>query len=165
MTNTVAEGVELWVLDLASASVKKLTGANVNANMGDVVNWFEDGNSLLVKMISSDRKELIDTKSVVPSGPTISVNDGKKAQNRTYQDLLKNKNDEHNFEQLALSEIYKVISMAAKARGWIVGCSKASPSHPMATTSWSPAWANRFPTWFPTAGFRQPPESMTRMEN
>ncbi len=108
MTNTVAEGVELWVLDLASASVKKLTGANVNANMGDVVNWFEDGNSLLVKMISSDRKELIDTKSVVPSGPTISVNDGKKAQNRTYQDLLKNKNDEHNFEQLALSEIYKV---------------------------------------------------------
>ena len=108
MTNTVTEGVELWVLDLGSASVKKLTDANINANMGDVINWFEDGNSLLVKMISSEKKELIDTKSVVPTGPTISVNDGKKAQNRTYQDLLKNKNDEHNFEQLALSEIYKV---------------------------------------------------------
>lgn len=108
MTNTVTEGVELWVLDLASASAKKLTDANINANMGDVINWFEDGNSLLVKMISSEKKELIDTKSVVPTGPTISVNDGKKAQNRTYQDLLKNKNDEHNFEQLALSEIHKV---------------------------------------------------------
>lgn len=108
MTNTVKEGVELWILDLATASVKKLTEAKINANLRDVINWFEDGNSLLVKMISSDRQNLIDTKTVVPSGPTISVNEGKKAQNRTYQDLLKNKNDEYNFEQLALSEIFMV---------------------------------------------------------
>ena len=93
MTNTVKEGVELWVLDLATASVKKLTEAKINANLGDVINWFKDGNSLLVKMVSSNRKDLIDTKATVPSGPTISVNEGKKAQNRTYQDLLKNKND------------------------------------------------------------------------
>lgn len=108
MTNTVKEGVELWVLDLATASVKKLTEAKINANLGDVINWFKDGNSLLVKMVSSSRKDLIDTKAMVPSGPTISVNEGKKAQNRTYQDLLKNKNDEYNFEQLAHSEIFKV---------------------------------------------------------
>ena len=63
--------------------------------MRDVINWFKDGNSLLVKMVSSSRKDLIDTKAMVPSGPTISVNEGKKAQNRTYQDLLKNKNDEY----------------------------------------------------------------------
>jgi len=118
MTNTVKEGVELWVLDLKSSSVKKLTEAKINANLGNVMNWFEDGNSLLVKMISSEKKELINTKSVVPSGPTISVNDGKKAQNRTYQDLLKNKNDEHNFEQLALSEIYKVNLDGSKSK-WL----------------------------------------------
>ena len=108
MTNTVKEGVELWVLDLATASMTKLTEAKINANLGDVINWFKDGNSLLVKMTSSDRQDLIDTKAVVPSGPTISVNEGKKAQNRTYQDLLKNKNDEYNFEQLAQAEIFKV---------------------------------------------------------
>jgi len=108
MTNTVKAGVELWILDLETSSMKKITEANINANMGDVINWFEDGNSLLVKMISSDKKDLIDTKSAIPTGPTISVNDGKKAQNRTYQDLLKNPNDEQNFEQLAISEIYKV---------------------------------------------------------
>ena len=55
-------------------------------------------------MVSSERKSLIDVGNAVPAGPTISVADGKKAQNRTYQDLLQNKNDEHNFEQLALSE-------------------------------------------------------------
>ena len=108
LTNTVKDGVELWVLDLETNSIKKLTEAGINANLGDVINWFEDGNSLLVKMISSERQDLIDTKSAIPTGPTISVNDGKKAQNRTYQDLLKNPNDEHNFEQLAISEMYRV---------------------------------------------------------
>jgi dipeptidyl aminopeptidase/acylaminoacyl peptidase len=108
MTNTTSDGVEIWLLNIAEASVRKLTEAKVNANMRDVINWFEDSNSILVKMIATNRKELINTAVAVPSGPTISTNDGKRAQNRTYQDLLKNTNDEHNFEQLALSEIYKV---------------------------------------------------------
>ncbi len=108
LTNTTQEGVEVWVLDIANASVTKITEANVNANLRDVINWFEDSKSLLVKMLSKDRKELINTEEAIPAGPTISSNDGKKAQNRTYQDLLKNPNDEFNFEQLALSEIHKV---------------------------------------------------------
>ncbi len=117
-TNTTNIGVEVWVLDLASASAEKITEANINANLRDVINWFEDGKSILVKTISSDRKPLINTQNAIPTGPTISVNDGKKAQNRTYQDLLKNKNDEHNFEQLALSEIYKVFLDGSKEK-WL----------------------------------------------
>ena len=118
LTNTTTEGVELWVLDIESASASKITGAHLNANIGNVIHWFEDGASLLVKMISKNRKPLINTKTAVPVGPTISVNNGKKAQNRTYQDLLKNKNDEHNFEQLATSEIYKV-SLDGSSEKWL----------------------------------------------
>jgi dipeptidyl aminopeptidase/acylaminoacyl peptidase len=118
LTNTTATGVEAWVLDINSASVTKITAATLNANVGGVINWFEDGKSLLVKMVATNRKPLIDTKTAVPTGPTISVNDGKKAQNRTYQDLLKNKNDEHNFEQLASSEIYKV-SLDGSKEKWL----------------------------------------------
>ncbi|WP_339701004.1 prolyl oligopeptidase family serine peptidase [uncultured Marixanthomonas sp.] len=106
--HTTQEGVEAWVLDIDKGSAKKLTNATVNANMGDVLNWFKDSSSLLVKMLPENRKELINTAEAVPTGPTISVSDGEKAQNRTYQDLLKNPNDEANFEQLALSEIKKV---------------------------------------------------------
>ena len=102
-THTTSTGVELWVLDLPSAAAKKLTDAAINANMRDVINWFEDSEAILVKMISSEREALVDVAYAIPNGPTISVADGKKAQNRTYQDLLKNKNDEHNFEQLVLS--------------------------------------------------------------
>ncbi|MDQ1772171.1 prolyl oligopeptidase family serine peptidase [Labilibaculum sp. A4] len=117
-TNTSQDGVEIWFLDLKKAVAAKLTEANVNANMGDVINWFEDSKSLLVKMISEDRKELIDTKNSIPTGPTISVNEGSKAQNRTYQDLLKNKNDEYNFEQLALSDLYKISLNGGKEK-WL----------------------------------------------
>ncbi len=117
-TNTTSSGVEVWVVDIPKQTAKKLTGPKVNANLRNVINWFEDGNAILVKMISPDRQELINTKNAVPTGPTISVNDGKKAQNRTYQDLLKNKNDEHNFEQLALSELYKV-SLDGTSQKWL----------------------------------------------
>ena len=118
LTNTTAEGVEVWVLDINSASLSKITSPKVNANVGSALNWFKDGNALLVKMISEKKKPLINTKTAIPTGPTISVNDGKKAQNRTYQDLLKNKNDEHNFEQLALSEMYKV-SLDGSKEKWL----------------------------------------------
>lgn len=108
MTNTVANGTEVWVLDIETATARKLTDDTVNANMGNPIDWFEDGNSLLVKMLATDRQPLIDTSIAIPEGPTISTSDGSKAQNRTYQDLLKNPADEHNFEQLALSKLVKV---------------------------------------------------------
>lgn len=108
-TNTVSNGAELWLLDILNASAKKITDANLNANMGNPVTWFKDSKSMLIKMLPENRKPLINTKEAVPTGPTVSISEaGVKAQNRTYQDLLKNKNDEHNFEQLAQSVIYKV---------------------------------------------------------
>ncbi|MDX1760966.1 MAG: S9 family peptidase, partial [Christiangramia sp.] len=107
-THTTDKGVELWVLDIKAASARKLTEASLNANMGSTINWFRDNSALLVTMLPSDRKKLIDPETSVPTGPTVSVSDGKEAQNRTYQDLLKNPNDEYNFEQLARSELVKV---------------------------------------------------------
>ncbi len=117
-THTAKKGVELWVLDIEAATARKVFDKPINANMSDTLNWNADSRSLLAKVVPKDRKALIDTSVAVPSGPTISVSDGKKAQNRTYQDLLKNKNDEFNFEQLARSEIYKV-PLKGKASLWL----------------------------------------------
>ncbi|MED6324755.1 MAG: prolyl oligopeptidase family serine peptidase [Pseudomonadota bacterium] len=117
-THTAKMGVELWVLDIEAAEARKLFDKPINANMGDTLNWNADSSSLLLKVVPKHRKNLIDTSVAVPTGPTISVSDGKKAQNRTYQDLLKNKNDEFNFEQLARSEIYKV-PLKGKASPWL----------------------------------------------
>ena len=113
-TNTVATGVELWVIDVASASAKKLTDANLNANLGNPYNWMKDNETLLVKMLAKNRSAVIDNKKDLPKGPTVSASDGSKSQNRTYPDLLKNKTDETNFENLMTSELYKV-SLSGKA--------------------------------------------------
>lgn len=107
-THTTATGVELYVLDMASAKATKLTDANLNANMGSPFSWYRDNQSLLVKMLPKNRPALIDAKKDLPTGPTVSSSDGKKSSNRTYQDLLKNKTDETNFETLVTSELYKL---------------------------------------------------------
>ncbi|MGM5470731.1 alpha/beta hydrolase family protein [Flavobacteriaceae bacterium LMO-SS05] len=108
-TNTNNKGVELWILDIQAAKASKISNANLNANMGRPFTWFKDSHALIVQCIPESRQALIDSKEAVPSGPTISVSEaGVKAQNRTYQDLLKNRNDEFNFEQLTLSELKKV---------------------------------------------------------
>ncbi|SES96408.1 alpha/beta hydrolase family protein [Thalassotalea agarivorans] len=117
-THTTSTQVELWVLDIKAVSATRLTDKAVNANMGDAINWQADSKSLLVKMLPDDRKPLIDSSNAVPTGPTISVSDGKKAQNRTYQDLLKDKNDEFNFEQLARSALYTV-SLDKNVAPWL----------------------------------------------
>ncbi|MDN3677878.1 prolyl oligopeptidase family serine peptidase [Flavobacterium paronense] len=107
-TNTIATGIELWVIDIISASAKKITAANLNANLGNPLNWMKDNETLLVKMIPKNRPIIIDSKKDLPKGPTVSSSDGSKSQNRTYPDLLKNKTDETNFETLMTSELYKV---------------------------------------------------------
>lgn len=106
--NTTSTGVELWYIDVKSSVATKLTEAYINANIGNPFSWYSDNNSLLVKMIPPNRSKLIDNKKDLPNGPIVSMTDGKSSQNRTYQDLLKNKTDELNFTTLVQSEIYKV---------------------------------------------------------
>ena len=107
-TNTTLTGVELWIIDVVSASAKKITTDNLNANLGSPYNWMKDNETLLVKILPKNRPTLIDSEKDLPKGPTVSVSDGSKSQNRTYQDLLKNKTDEANFDVLVTSELYKI---------------------------------------------------------
>lgn len=117
-THTTANGVELWILDLMQAKATKVSEANLNANLGNPVSWFNDSEHLLVRMLPKNKPEILEDKKSIPSGPIISVGDGKISQNRTYQDLLKNKLDEANFESIATSELWK-ISISGKAEPWL----------------------------------------------
>lgn len=117
-THTSLVGVEIWFLDIKKAHAQRLSTTYANANMDNPIHWFNDGNSLLVKMLPSDKKSIIDEDTAIPKGPIVSISDGKKAQNRTYQDLLKNRNDEYNFEVLTSSELY-VIKLDGTSYKWL----------------------------------------------
>ncbi len=113
-THTTDKGVELWVLDVETAQATRLTEAIVSANMGNPISWLNDNESMLIRLLPKNRADLIDTKKDLPKGPTVSVSDGSISQNPTFQDLLKNKVDELNFETLITSDLYK-ISITGKA--------------------------------------------------
>ena len=107
-TNTTDNGVELWMIDLKTLQAKRLTNSALNANSGTPYSWFSNSEAMLVKMLPEDRPILIDAEEAMPTGPIVTTSDGQISQNRTYQDLLKNKTDEANFEMLMTSEIYKI---------------------------------------------------------
>jgi len=116
-TNTTDKGVELWILDIPTKKAKRLTRATLNANLGTPFMWRKNDKSLLVRFLPADKKPLIDTASSIPAGPIVSINEGQKAQNRTYQDLLQNKNDEFNFDELTHSELY-IVKLSGTKKLW-----------------------------------------------
>ncbi len=103
---TTLKGVELWVLDIAAAEAKKLTEAVINCNIDNPLSWMKDSKSILVRVLPADRGALLDNRMDLPKGPIISESDGRESQNRTFQDLLKNRRDEQNFETLIRSELH-----------------------------------------------------------
>ncbi|CEN43954.1 S9 family peptidase [Capnocytophaga canis] len=107
-THTTDKGLELWVLDLETATAKRLSSNLLNANFGMPYTWSSDGSFLLVRTLVTNRPALQSEAKSVPKGPIVSVGTGQVSQNRTYQDLLKNKIDEFNFEVLVTSELKKI---------------------------------------------------------
>ena len=108
MTHTSDSGVELWLLDINKRLAKKLTSSLINSTMGNSINWLKNSKKLLVKYLPKNREKIIDESLIIPTGPKVTENNGEKAQNRTYQDLIKNPTDAKNFTQLSNSEIYLV---------------------------------------------------------
>lgn len=117
-THSTEEGVEAWYIDLPTAEAHRLTTAQVNANLDQPLKWMQDSLSLLIKLLPQNRPALQDAKTQLPDGPTVSESDGSKAQNRTYQDLLKTPIDVHNFLVLTNSDLYQVQLNGDKKR-WL----------------------------------------------
>ena len=104
-THTTSRGVELWVLEVATAQARKVSDIMLNAVIGSPYSWMKDSRSLLVKAVPSNRPAIIKEDYTSIKGPAVSVSDGVAAENPTYQDLLKNKIDEANFSILITSEL------------------------------------------------------------
>jgi dipeptidyl aminopeptidase/acylaminoacyl peptidase len=107
-TMSEPSGISLWVLDVKDAVVEKLTQPILNDVFGgNPYTWRPNSKALICRARTNVDKE-INRELVLAKGPTIQQNEGKKAPARTYQDLLKNKNDEVNFDFFAKSELLNV---------------------------------------------------------
>lgn len=99
-----ADRIELWTIDMSTFTATKFSERRISAIFGNPYSWLSDSQHILFTTVPTDRKSLPE-KSRVPTGPTIEENLGKKAPNRTYQDLLKNAYDESVFDYYATSQL------------------------------------------------------------
>ena len=97
-------GLELWTVDVASGSARRLTDARVNAAAGGAFDWLPDSSGLLVRLTPEGRGPAPDV-SRPPEGPIIEESLGRTAPARTYQDLLSNAGDEALFDHYFTSQL------------------------------------------------------------
>src|SRR5215475_12970632 len=73
-TNTIANGIELYVGDAASAKIRKISGVSINAAYGDPMKWI-DTHTLLVQLVPATRGKP-PVKPAVPKGPHVQESSG-----------------------------------------------------------------------------------------
>lgn len=100
-------GLELWVVDLATRRAKKLTEPVLNASYGNPCDWLPGDDGLVCKIIPSGRGTP-PARANVPDGPRIEENLGVKRPARTYTNLLQSRHDERLFEYYLTSELHIV---------------------------------------------------------
>ncbi len=103
---TYADHIELWLIDLATFTAKRLTDKKINATLANPITWLSNSQHILV--LAAEPTKALPQKVRTPAGPVIEENLGKKAPSRTYQDLLKNPYDEALFEYYGTSTPYSV---------------------------------------------------------
>jgi dipeptidyl aminopeptidase/acylaminoacyl peptidase len=97
--------LELWIIDVASAHAHRLAPTvALNAVLGTPYTWMPDSQTLLARIIPSNRGPA-PRPSEVPTGPHVSESLGKTSPAPTYEDMLKTPDDEAIFAFYATSQL------------------------------------------------------------
>lgn len=125
--NSANAGLSLWIVDVPSATARQLAGIALNGVFGSPCEWRADNESLICKAVVT--RGPAPQRSEVPTGPVIQENLGRVTPGPTYQDLLKNPEDEQIFDYYATSQVEVVhLNGTFKAIGKPGVIQRASPS-------------------------------------
>ncbi len=107
-TQTKEKGLELWVANLETLEAKKLTKPILNSAItGLPYSWLSDSKTIVFKAIPKGRGRKLKL-DVLPKGPIIQENKDKTSAVRTYQDLLRNVEDESRFEHYTTAQLKSI---------------------------------------------------------
>jgi dipeptidyl aminopeptidase/acylaminoacyl peptidase len=102
--NVTPNGIQLWIIDTATAKATLVKNALVNTAFGGF-EWMPDQKSLIVNLVPAKRGAAPQYQNLVPTSPNIQETAGKSGAVQTFQDLLKSPNDESLFEYYATSQL------------------------------------------------------------
>jgi len=105
-TNTTNDGMELWVVEVATASATRVA-SGLNGVFEESYHWRSDGSGLVVRTVSPSRGAAPAAPSV-PEGPVVQETRGETAAAWTYQDLLESPHDEDLFEFYGTAQVVEV---------------------------------------------------------
>src|SRR5271156_3204559 len=121
-------GLSLWIVDVATAQARRLPGIALNGIFGAPCEWLSDSQSLVCRTVPTDRGPA-PTRNEVPAGPVIQQNLGRVTPGATFEDLLKNPEDEQFFDYYATSQVEIIrLDGAAKPVGKAGVFVEATPS-------------------------------------
>jgi dipeptidyl aminopeptidase/acylaminoacyl peptidase len=106
-SNTIENGIELWVIDVATATASKINGVTLVNVLGSTISWMADSKNMIVTAAPKNRGQR-PPQPKVPSGPIVQESSGNAAPSRTYQDLLANPYDELLFEYYGTNSLLRV---------------------------------------------------------
>lgn len=101
--NITATGVELWLVDTATARARKVNNVLLNTAFGGF-GW-EGSTQISATLIPAGRGTAPQYQNVVPTAPNIQETSGRRGAIATVQDLLKSPNDEKLYEYYATSQL------------------------------------------------------------
>lgn len=104
-THTTQRGVDLYLLDVATAKATKINKQFLNTVLGSGITWLN--NNTLLYRVAIRPASAAPKKPLMPKGPTVQQNLGKAAPSPTYQDLIKSPYDEQLFQFFATSQLVK----------------------------------------------------------
>ncbi|HEX2684488.1 MAG TPA: prolyl oligopeptidase family serine peptidase [Ferruginibacter sp.] len=104
-TNTTANGIDIYVIDIKTRKANKINKSAVNMVMGSSFSWI-DNNSILYSAVNKP-VSMAPKKPLAPKGPVVQENLGKVAASATFQDLIKSPFDETQFEFYATTQLVK----------------------------------------------------------
>ena len=104
-THTTQKGVDLYLLDVATAKATKINKQFLNTVLGSGITWLN--NTTLLYRVATKPASAAPAKPLMPKGPTVQQNLGKAAPSPTYQDLIKSPYDEQLFQFFATSQLVK----------------------------------------------------------
>jgi dipeptidyl aminopeptidase/acylaminoacyl peptidase len=114
VTNTVANGIELYLGSVNSGALKKVPGVMVNDTLGGDMTWLAGSKDLLVKAVPAGRGRP-PAQPAAPAGPNIQESSGRSGPVRTYQDMLRSPHDEQLFDYYCTAQLLSVDAASGRA--------------------------------------------------
>jgi dipeptidyl aminopeptidase/acylaminoacyl peptidase len=97
-------GLDLWIVDANSARAQHVAGIELNGIFGSPCEWRNNAVSLICRTVPLARGPA-PVRNEIPDGPVIQENLGRVTPGATYEDLLKNSEDQEIFDYYATSQL------------------------------------------------------------